>query len=97
MANRFNDRHRPPHGGQNVFGGMINNPPHGDTTPAWREYQQWAYMSEDGPDSGSKAPKHNPRGDDERGPAGGSTVPRQPKPSKPSGGMKLPLTTKVGQ
>lgn len=83
MANRFYDNYRPSHDGQNVFGGSINNPRHPDTTPKYNPFK----MPGD--------PNQERYGDE--GPAGGATVPRKPKPSKPSGGMRLPLPTKVGQ
>lgn len=110
MANRFYDKYRPAHDGQSVMGGgMINNPKHPDVQgPYSSDWQEHVWNM---PRSTSKkgGPKHNPSlgknnpwdgdGPTKENPAGGSSVPRKPKPSpkNPSGGMKLPLPTKVGQ
>lgn len=112
MANRFYDNYRPQHSGQDVFGGMISNPKHSDTQQPYSSDWQENVWTMSRPTSTSKkgGPTYNPSpvkgkpwdgqgpyGDE--GPAGGATVPRKPKPSpkNPSGGMKLPLPTKVGQ
>ena len=79
MANRFYDNYRPSHDGQNVFGGMINNPRHSDTQKPYSE--AWLdHVRKMGGEFG---------GEGFSNPPGGSRVPRKPKPSKPSGGMKM--------
>ncbi len=84
MADRRNpyDAYRKPHGGQSVWGGMINNPKHPDIQgPYSNNWQDHVWNS--------------PRGDEPfpKGPAGGSSVSRKPKPTpfSPAGGMSLPL------
>lgn len=71
-----------PHDGRSVWGGMIPNPKHPDTTPAYDPYRING-------DPGSDYLKRPNRDED----GGGLSMSRKPKPSpmKPSGAMALSL------